>query len=113
MNFIISHGKCIYAGILCLERINTGQHLAHHQAYPLTAMSKSVFVPLLLYYQIVGRRCIESAYRRRVLSHWKIETNIQCQKSFSRSLHNTRMPILPTSFWMCHSKLKRPKSLQR
>ena len=28
--------------------------------------------------------------------------------SFSRSLHNTKMAISPTSFWLCHSKLKRP-----
>ena len=28
---------------------------------------------------------------------------------FLRSLHNTRMAILPTSFWPCHSKLKRTK----
>ena len=30
------------------------------------------------------------------------------EESFSRSLHNTRMPILQTSFRLCHSKLKRP-----
>ena len=28
--------------------------------------------------------------------------------SFSRSLYNTRMAILPNWFWPCHSKLKRP-----
>ena len=29
-------------------------------------------------------------------------------ESFSRSLYNTRMAILPSSFWPCHSKFKRP-----
>ena len=29
------------------------------------------------------------------------------QWSFSRSLHNTRTPILPTSFSQCHSQFKR------
>ena len=30
------------------------------------------------------------------------------QRVFWRSLHNTRMRILPTSFWLCHSKCKWP-----
>ena len=54
----------------------------------------------------------------RVEVSYKIETLLYFQgsdgtthynnKSFSQSLNNTRIAILPTLFWPCNSKLKRP-----